>query len=53
MIDDKERLYQELQKSKSEFDIASTCLIQALQAFNERMERVEKWIEHQKGLKTN
>ena len=34
----------ELEKSKAEFDLATTCLMQALEAFNERMERVEKWI---------
>lgn len=42
----------ELQKSKAEFDIATNCLIQALEAFNERMERVEKWIlENQERVK--
>ena len=39
----------ELQKSKAEFDLATSCLMQALEAFNERMERVEKWILENQG----
>jgi hypothetical protein len=53
MIDNETWISQELEKSKKEFDIAAECLVQALQAFNERMERVEEWIERQKDPKAN
>lgn len=47
MNDEENSVMAELQKSKAEFDAASMCLYEALQAFNERMERVETWIQDQ------
>lgn len=43
----------ELEKLKAELDIASVFLIEALEAFNSRLERAEKWIEDQKKLMLN
>lgn len=46
-----EELMAELNKSKAEFDIATTCVAQALQSVCERLDKVELWIiENQKGL---
>lgn len=39
----------ELHKSKAEFDIAITCIIQAIQSLHERLDRVESWISDQKN----
>jgi len=45
------KLVNELNKSKNEFDIATTCVAQALQSMCERLDRVELWIiESQKNL---
>ena len=50
MSEELSRLRSELDKSRREFDVAATCLVQALEAFNQRMERVEQWIvESQKN----
>ena len=44
-----EELMAELNKSKAEFDIATTCVAQALQSMCERLDKVELWIiENQK-----
>ncbi|CAB4126812.1 hypothetical protein UFOVP260_55 [uncultured Caudovirales phage] len=43
-----EELMVELNKSKAEFDIATTCVAQALQSMCERLDKVELWIESQK-----
>lgn len=44
-----DKLMAELQKSKAEFDIATTCVAQALQSVCERLDKVELWIiENQK-----
>ena len=39
-----EELMVELNKSKAEFDIATTCVAQALQSMCERLDKVELWI---------
>ena len=44
MSNDLEDLKQEVNKCKAEFDIASTCFIEALKTYYKRLERVEKWI---------
>lgn len=50
MSDELELLFKELNKSKTEFDIATTCVAQALQSMCERMDRIELWIsESQKN----
>lgn len=43
-----ESLKEDLQKSRQEFDTATTLVAQALTNFNERMENIEKWIKCQK-----
>lgn len=53
MSDEFEYLQREFNKSKIEFDIAATCLVRAIEAFNERIEKVEKWIERQKNPHLN
>jgi len=37
-------LMAELRKSKAEFDIAATCVAQALKVLHERLDKVELWI---------
>jgi hypothetical protein len=45
-----EELMAKLNKSKDEFDIATTCVAQALQSMCERLDKVELWIlENQKN----
>lgn len=44
MSDRLEELMAELNKSKAEFDIATTCVAQALQSLCERLDKVEIWI---------
>ena len=44
MSEKMEKLKSLLEKSRSEFDIACTCMTQALQSLHERMDRIEKWI---------
>lgn len=41
---------QELDKCKAEFDVASTCFIEALKNYYKRLERAEKWIIDQEKL---
>jgi hypothetical protein len=53
MTDKTAKLSDELKKSMKEFDIAATCLAQAMQAFHERLERVEEWMASEKKLKAN
>jgi hypothetical protein len=54
MSDSIDKLINELNKSKTEFDIATTCVAQALQSMCERLDRVELWIlENQKNLPPN
>lgn len=44
----------ELNKSRAEFDIATTCVAQALQSMCERLDKVELWIiENQKKPQTS
>jgi hypothetical protein len=43
-----EDIEQELKKSKTEFDIASTCFVEAIKNFHKRLEDAEKWIEDRK-----
>jgi len=45
-----EQLMDELRKSKTEFDVATTCVAQALQSMWERLDKVELWVEDQKKL---
>lgn len=44
MSDRVEELMIELNKSRAEFDIAATCVAQALQSVCERLDKVELWI---------
>ena len=44
MTEELEKLVTELNKSRNEFDIATTCVAQALQSVCERLDRVELWI---------
>lgn len=44
-----EELISKLEKSRSEFDIATTCVAHSLQSICERLDKVELWmIEDQK-----
>lgn len=38
------RFQERLDEARAEFDLATKCLIEALNSFNERLERLEKWI---------
>jgi hypothetical protein len=44
-----EELMIELNKSRAEFDVATTCVAQALQSVCQRLHEVELWIEDQKN----
>ena len=50
MNKDLEDLKQEVIKCKAEFDIASTCFIEALKTYYKRLERAEKWISDQEKV---
>ena len=51
MSDRLEELMGELNKSRAEFDIAATCVAQALHSMCERLDKVELWISiNQKNL---
>jgi hypothetical protein len=41
---DKKSLRSDFDKLKKEFDLSMSCLMQAMQAFHERLERLEKCI---------
>jgi hypothetical protein len=51
MTDKTSKLSDELKKSMKEFDIAATCLAEAMQAFHERLERIEQWITNEQEIK--
>lgn len=53
MSDQLVKMAEELTKSKAEFDIATTCVAQALQIMCERLDKVELWIESQKNPQSN
>lgn len=54
MSDRIEELMVELNKSRAEFDIATTCVAQALQSMCDRLDKVELWItENQKNPQEN
>jgi hypothetical protein len=53
MSEQLDKLVAELQKSKAEFDIATTCVAQALQSVCKRLDKVELWIENQKNPRLN
>lgn len=53
MNNDLDDLKQELIKCKAEFDIASTCFIEALKTYYNRLERAEKWISDQEKKMLN
>ena len=40
-------------KAKDEFNLATKCLYDILKSFNERLERLEKWIENEKNPPPN
>lgn len=45
MKEEIDKLLSMLNKSMSEFDIAATCMAQALHCMCERMDKVETWIQ--------
>lgn len=49
MSDRIDELMAELNKSKAEFDIAATCVAQAMQSMCERLDKVELWILENKN----
>jgi hypothetical protein len=48
-----EELKTEIIQCKAEFDIASTCFIEALKTYYKRLERAEKWISDQEKAMLN
>lgn len=53
MNDALEKIEIEIIKCQAEFDLAVSCLVKTLNAFNYRMEAVEKWIQEEKKRMLN
>ncbi len=44
-------VYKSLEKQKLEFEEAAKCCVEIIQGMNERLERIEKWMESQEKVK--
>lgn len=51
MIENNTKLEAKFEQGMKEFDTAATLLTDALQAFHQRLERIEQWILHQGNRK--